>query len=91
MIEPYKAKLLTNMKKARGQIDRILDMIEKDRYCMDIAQQCNAAIGLLKQANNLILESHLHSCGAENLSAKNKSKKDNFVKELIRVCNVTNR
>jgi len=81
---------LINIKKARGIIDRIMDMIEQDRYCMDIAQQCNAAIGLLRQGNNAILESHLHSCGAEHLTSKNKQKKEAFIKELVRVCNVAN-
>ena len=90
MIEPYRTKLLINVKKAKGQIDRIMDMIAKDRYCMDIAQQCNAVIGLLRQGNNAILESHLHSCGAEHLASKNKQKKGEFIKELVRVCSVAN-
>lgn len=90
MIEPYKEKTLTNIKKARGQIELILKMLDEDRYCMDIIQQCNSAMGLLKQANNLMLESHLQTCG-HMLHSKNKDEKETFIKEIIRVCNVSNR
>lgn len=44
MIEPYKRKLLTNLKKTRGLIETIEKMVEGDRYCMDIAQQINASL-----------------------------------------------
>lgn len=37
-------------------MDTIQKMVEEDRYCMDIAQQTNAALGLLRSANALILE-----------------------------------
>lgn len=91
MIEPYRSKIMLNVKKAKGILDRVDHMIEQGRYCMDVAQQCNAAIGLLKKANNLILESHLNTCGAEHLGSKNKKVKESFIKELLRVCTVTNR
>lgn len=91
MIDPYKTKVFTNVKKVKGQIEHIEKMLSDNRYCMDVAQQCNAAIGLLKQMNNLILESHLHTCGAHFLNSKDEMEKEKFIKELVRVCNVTNR
>lgn len=44
MIEPYKQKLLTNIKKTRGLLETVEKMVENDRYCMDIAQQINASL-----------------------------------------------
>ena len=90
MVEPFKTKTVNNIKKARGQLDLLLKMIEEDRYCVDIIQQANAAIGILKQANNMMLESHLHTCG-KKLNSSNQKEREDFIKDIIRICNVSNR
>jgi len=89
MLEPYKSKIKVSIKKAQGQLNLISKMMDENKYCVDIAQQVNAAIGLLKQANNHILESHLLSCGAHKLESKNKKTREEFVKELVRTFDVT--
>ncbi|OGH88928.1 MAG: hypothetical protein A2537_02045 [Candidatus Magasanikbacteria bacterium RIFOXYD2_FULL_36_9] len=89
MIEPYKGKIKLSLKKAQGQLKLLDKMIEEDRYCIDVAQQINAAIGLLKQINITILENHLQSCGTNKLSSKSVEEKDQFIKELIKTFNLT--
>lgn len=89
MIEPYKSKVQLNLKKVQGQINLIQKMIVEGRYCVDIAQQVNAATGILKKANDLILESHLNSCALDKLNSKDKNEREEFVKELIRNFRVT--
>ena len=80
-----------NLKKVEGQMRLIDKMMEEKRYCIDIAQQVNAAMGLLKQVNNLILESHLLSCGTEKLADKSQSKRLAFSQELIKTFNLTSK
>ena len=89
MIEPYKAKIKLGLKKAQGQLKLLDKMVEEDRYCIDVAQQINAAIGLLKQINITILENHLQSCGTNKLASKSAIEKDQFIKELIKTFNLT--
>jgi len=89
MIEPYKGKIKLNLKKAQGQLKLLEKMIEEDRYCIDVAQQINAAIGLLKQINVMILENHLQSCGTNKLNSKSVQEKEKFIKELIKTFNLT--
>lgn len=91
MIEPYASKIRINLKKVEGQTRLIDKMLEEKRYCIDVAQQVNAAQGLLKQVNNLILESHLLSCGTEQLSTKDKSKRLAFAQELIKNFSLTSK
>ena len=91
MIDPHKTKVVTNLKKAQGQMAHVLKMIEEEAYCLDIATQINAALGLLKKANSHVLESHLTTCGARHLTQKDPEKKASFIKELVRVFSVTNR
>lgn len=67
MKDPYKKKFLTNIRKTKGILEAIERMTEEDRYCMDIAQQVNAALGFLKSANATVLAGHLDSCAAHKL------------------------
>lgn len=66
-----------------------MQMIENDEYCVDIATQINASIGLLKSANTMMLENHLACCGPKLLNATEEWEKDAFIKELIRTWNVS--
>jgi DNA-binding FrmR family transcriptional regulator len=91
MLPEYNSRVITGIKKSKGQLEHVLQMIEQDKYCLDIAQQINAAIGLLQQSSGLILESHLLSCGAHKLVSKNQIEKKKFAQELVRVFAVTKR
>lgn len=55
------------LKIARGQIDGILQMIEDDRYCVDISNQLLATQALLKRANQQIVQAHIQNCVREAL------------------------
>ena len=91
MMNPYKNQAVTNLKKAKGFIDRIAKMIEEEEYCIDICQQVNAALGLLKKTNHYILESHLLTCGTKELASGSEKKRKEFAKEILRVCEVSRR
>jgi len=84
-------KIKINLKKAEGQIKLINKMLDEKRYCVDVAQQINAAIGLLKKANIYILEQHLISCGAVKLNSKSMKDRTDFAEELIRAFNINNK
>ena len=76
MIEPYKKKTINRLKRARGQIDGILKMIEEDSYCSDIITQVLALQGAIRGTTSIILDSHLHTCGAKHLGSKDKAKRE---------------
>ncbi len=88
MIEPFASQVKKNLQKAAGQLETVRKMAEADRYCMDVIQQNNAVIGLLQQANTLILESHLRTCGVA-LASKSAKERDGFIQEILRVCGMT--
>ncbi len=90
MIEPYKSRVVRNLQKAEGQLAAVAKMVGEDRYCMDIIQQCNAVVGILKQSTGLILESHLRTCGAA-LGSRSAKTRDRFIQEIIRAADVANR
>jgi DNA-binding FrmR family transcriptional regulator len=91
MIEPYRSKAQINLKKTQGQIILIQKMIDEGKYCVDIAQQVNSAIGMLKKVNDLILESHLNTCAIHKLVSKEKDEREKFAKELIHNFRITDK
>ncbi len=52
------------LKIARGQLDGILQMIDDDRYCVDISNQLLATQSLLKSANQQIMRAHIEAACA---------------------------
>ena len=76
------AKVGNLLKTARGQIDGILNMIEDDRYCMEISNQIMAAVAVLNKANKEVLSAHLKSCVK---NADSEQEMDEKIDELIGV------
>lgn len=91
MIQPFKNKAIIRLKKAKGQIDGIIKMIEDDKYCIDVLTQVLALQGSVKAVGPLILDSHLNTCAEAHLSSKDLDKKQKFIAELVRVCELSNR
>ena len=77
-----KKKALKNLKTARGQIDTVINMLEDERYCIDVANQILAVNGLLKKANLEILKQHINHCVKE---AFEEGAGEEKVDEVIRV------
>lgn len=81
------AKVMTALKKARTSLDRVIDMVEQDKYCIDVIQQNLAVIGLLRAANTRLLEGHMRCCVREAAKKGGKAL-DNKMAELIRVMEI---
>ena len=64
-------------------------MAEEQQYCMDLIQQCNAITDHATN-ENLILESHLETCGTK-MASKDPTEREKFIKEILRACNVSQR
>lgn len=91
MIEPYKKKVVSRLKRAKGQIDGIIRMIEKNTYCPQVMTQMLALQGAVKGTLPLLLESHLKTCGAKKLNSKDAMEREKFIKEIVRVSSLSGR
>lgn len=76
-----KHKASLSVKKAQGTVSKVLNMIDEDRYCPEIIQQLDAAIGLLKSSKKTLLLGHLDHC----LQDKLKKDKAQAISELVRI------
>ena len=73
------AKVTHQLKIARGQIDGLLNMVEKDEYCIDISNQLMATIAVLKKVNADVISAHLEHCVKE---AKDENELDSKIEEV---------
>ena len=75
-----KPSLLTRMKKIEGQAKGIQQMIDDDRYCIDIVQQLTALAAAADEVSLLILESHIEGCVANAIREQHG---EGHIKELM--------
>lgn len=86
-----KKKTLINFKKAQGHLTKIIKMAEDGEYCINIMQQNLAVIGLLKSAHQMLMEGHLNSCFKNAMESKNEKRKQEMIREILRVTKLLNK
>jgi DNA-binding FrmR family transcriptional regulator len=72
------------LKIARGHLNKVLEMVEKNEYCIDILTQSQAVQAALKEADAIILENHLKTCVADAVK-KDGYEKEKAVSEVMKV------
>ena len=91
MISENKKKALISFKKAQSHIANIIEMVEQNKYCIDIMQQNLAVLGLLKSAHQTLMENHLNMCFKNAMASKNDKKKQAMTQEILKVTNLFNK
>jgi DNA-binding FrmR family transcriptional regulator len=77
-----KAANLKHLKRIEGQVRGIAQMVEEDRYCADIIQQCAAVQESLRSVAKNLLRNHLTHCAVAAMS-QDGDKRDNMIEELL--------
>jgi CsoR family transcriptional regulator, copper-sensing transcriptional repressor len=80
------AALLARMKKIEGQAKGIQQMIEEDRYCIDIVQQLSALCSAADEVSLLILENHIEGCVADAIREQHG---EGHIQELMKAIRKT--
>ena len=75
-------RILHRLKIARGHLNKVISMIEEDKYCIDVLHQMQAVESGLKETGNVVLENHLKSCVADAIS---RGEKDKAIGEIMQV------
>ena len=70
------------IKIARGQLDKVLEMVEEDKYCVDVINQSRAIQSALREIDYLLLENHLHTCVVNLVKTGEKNRS---VEEIMRL------
>ncbi len=86
-----KEKAVVNLKKAKSLINKILEMIEEDEYCIDVMQQNLAVMGMLKSSHEKLMKNHLNTCFRQAMETSNEEKKQKMINEIIKVMKFLNK
>lgn len=82
MKEEIKNKAKKRLTIIGGQIRGLIDMVEKEKYCIDIITQTSAVKRALSGVEDLILENHLSTHVVDQMK---HGKADKSVKEVLKV------
>lgn len=74
---------LNRLKRIEGQVRGIANMVEEDRYCMDILTQMQAVKSALSRVEDQILKDHAACCVAEAISSGDESEQKEKFDELV--------
>ena len=73
---------LKHLKRIEGQVRGIAAMIEEDRYCADIIQQCAAVQESLRSVAKNLYRNHLQHCAVRSLHDPGPER-DRMIEELL--------
>ncbi|ETT87560.1 metal-sensing transcriptional repressor [Viridibacillus sp. FSL R5-0477] len=77
-----KDDILNRLKRIEGQVRGIQNMVENDRYCVDILIQVSAINAALKKVNMNLLEKHTSHCVSDAIK---NGEGEEAIKELMDV------
>jgi DNA-binding FrmR family transcriptional regulator len=75
-------RILHRLKISRGHMDKVINMMENDVYCIDVMHQIQAVNAALKETGNILLENHLKTCVVDSIK---KGKADKSIAEIMEV------
>lgn len=78
----YKQRVTHRLKIVRGHLDKVIHMMDEDRYCIDILTQSQAVQAALKEVDVLVLENHLQHCAANAIKG---GRQDEAVAEVLKI------
>ncbi|MFK4004933.1 metal-sensitive transcriptional regulator [Qipengyuania sp. NPDC077563] len=81
-MDPNKA-VLNRLSRIEGQVRGLAQMVEEDRYCIDILQQFQAVKAALAKAETEILKNHAACCVAEAIASGDAEDQRRKFPELV--------
>ncbi len=87
---PKKKKSSIALKKASTSLKNVIEMIERDEYCIDIIQQNLAVMGLLKSAHQTLMENHLETCFKKALEEQD-GKSQEMIDEIMKIAKLASK
>lgn len=82
------AEAIVRMKRVRGHLDKVIQMVEDGAACTDLLQQLSAVLSALGGCRALLFSGHLKTCLRPALKSGNEPLIDEIEKLATRVMKV---
>jgi len=74
-----------------GHLEGVKNMINNEKYCINVIQQNEAVIAAIKRVNQIILENHLDSCVTQAIKGKKEKERKKKIQELLEIFKNSNK
>ncbi|MBA4764959.1 MAG: metal-sensitive transcriptional regulator [Erythrobacter sp.] len=78
-----KVAKINRLNRIAGQVRGVAQMIEDDRYCMDILHQMQAVKSALAKVESQVLKDHAACCVAEAIASGDEDEQREKFEELV--------
>lgn len=80
--EDVKKRAVHRIKIIQGHLKKIQEMLENDKYCIDIVHQSRAVQSALKKLDLFIMEDHLNTCVIDQIKSGDE---ESTIEELLKL------
>lgn len=77
------ARIVDRLRRVEGQVRGVTQMVENDRYCIDILHQLQAVKSALARAEDEILKNHAAHCVSDAIASGDEAQQREKFGELI--------
>ena len=91
MADYDKIALVNRLKSIAGHVSGIANMLEQDRYCIDLIQQIQATQAALDKVNRIILDNHLHHCVITAIQGDDPAERERVLSEISAIFAVSDK
>ncbi len=75
-------RILHRLKIARGHLDKVINMVARGEYCIDIIHQSMAVQAALRETDQVVLKNHMETCVADSIR---KGHANEVIDEVMKV------
>ena len=68
--------IVKRLKRSKGHMEKVIQMIEEGRPCLEVAQQLQAVSSAVSNAKHIYVQDHIEHCIEDALINENTDKKE---------------
>ena len=77
-------RILHRLRISKGHLEKVIKMIEEDKYCIDVLHQSQAVQAALKETDGAVLENHLPTFLSHSIKSGNQEEAIAEVMEVFK-------
>lgn len=78
-------KILARLRSVEGHVRGVIEMVEREAYCIDVIRQTKAVQAALDKVDALLLERHLNHCVSRAIRSERAADRERVIAELLDV------
>ena len=75
-------RIIHRLKIAKGHLEKVIQMIEEDAYCIDVLHQMRSVGSAIAETEGIVLENHLKTCA---IDAIRNGKQEEAIQEIMTI------